>query len=88
MIYGCINGYSRRIVFLQCSDNNLSQIVLNLFLNAVNSDGGIWPSKILPDYDKTYLSVIQWLKNVERGQIVSLQVHEQEAYISKECGER
>ena len=31
VIHGCIDGFSRRIMFLRCSNNNLSQTVLELF---------------------------------------------------------
>ena len=49
VIHGCINGYSRRIVFLRCSNDNLSQTVLELFLKAIENDG-LWPSRIHVDY--------------------------------------
>ena len=49
VIHGCIDGFSRRIVFLRCSDNNLSQTVLELFLKAIEKDG-FWPSRIRVDY--------------------------------------
>ena len=45
VVHGCIDGFSRRIMFLKCSNNNLSQNVLELFLNAVDKDG-LWPSRI------------------------------------------
>ena len=34
VIDGGIDGYSRLVVFLKCSSNNLSQTVLNLFVQA------------------------------------------------------
>ena len=49
VIHGCIDGFSRRIVFLRWSDNNLSQTVLELFLKAIEKDG-FWPSRIRVDY--------------------------------------
>ena len=39
VIHGCIDGFSRRIVFFRCSDNNLSQTVLELFLKAIRKMG-------------------------------------------------
>lgn len=48
VIHGCIDGYSRRIIFLHCSSNNLSETVLSLFLNAIEKDG-LWPSRIRVD---------------------------------------
>ena len=50
VIHGCIDGYSRRVIFLECSSNNLSQTVLNRFIDATQIDGGRWSSKILVDY--------------------------------------
>lgn len=49
VVHGCIDGFSRRIIFLQCSPNNLSETVLSLFLNAIEKDGGLWPSRIRVD---------------------------------------
>lgn len=49
VIHGCIDGFSRRIMYLSCSSNNLSETVLELFLDAVNLDDGMWPSRIRVD---------------------------------------
>lgn len=49
VVHGCIDGFSRTIIFLQCSPNNLSETVLSLFLNAIEKDGGLWPSRIRVD---------------------------------------
>ena len=49
VIHGCIDGFSRRILFLKCSNNNLSQTVLELFFKAIEKDG-FWPSRIHVDY--------------------------------------
>ena len=37
VVHGCIDGFSQGIMFLKCS-NDLSQTVLELFLNAVEKD--------------------------------------------------
>lgn len=37
-------------MFLQFNNNNLSETVLDLFLNAINIDNGLWPSRIRVDY--------------------------------------
>ena len=49
VIHGCIDGFSRRVVFLRCSNNHLSQTVLQLLLKAIEKDG-LWPSRIRMDY--------------------------------------
>ena len=49
VIHGCVDGYSRRIMFLRCSANNLAETVLELFLDAVRMDGNLWPSRIRVD---------------------------------------
>ena len=49
VIHGCIDGFSRRIIFLRSNSNNLAETVLELFLAAVQSDGNLWPSRIRVD---------------------------------------
>ena len=50
VIHGCVDGYSRRINFLHCSTNNLATTVLSLFEDAIQRDGGLWPSPIRVDH--------------------------------------
>ena len=50
VIHGCIDGFSRRIMFLRCSiNNNLSQTLPEPFLKAIENDA-LWPSRIRVDY--------------------------------------
>ena len=49
VIHGCIDGFSRRVIFPSCS-NNLASTVLGLFENAIDQDGRLWPSRIRVDY--------------------------------------
>ena len=49
VIHRCMDGFSRRFMFLRCSSNNLAQTVLDLFLDAVKKDGNCWPSRIRVD---------------------------------------
>ena len=50
VVHGCINGFSRRIIFLHCNANNLASTVLSLFRSAIEKNGGIWPSRIRVDH--------------------------------------
>ena len=50
VVHGCIDGKSRRIIFLRASNNNLSATVLKLFEDAIQRDGGFWPSRIRVDF--------------------------------------
>ena len=47
MIHGCIDGYSRRIIYLHCSDNNRADTVRDLFVDAVRELG--LPSRVRSD---------------------------------------
>ena len=49
MVHGCIDGFSRRIMFLRCSSDNLAETVLELFLDTISKDGERWPSRIRVD---------------------------------------
>ena len=49
VIHGCVDGFSRPIIYLKCISNNLSETVLDLFLDAVKRDGDRWPSRIRVD---------------------------------------
>ena len=50
VIHGCIDGKSRKIMFLQCNTNNRASTVLQLFLESISNHGGYWPSRIRVDY--------------------------------------
>ena len=49
VVHGCIDGFSRRILYLSCSSNNLAETGLELFLDAILKDGERWPSRIRVD---------------------------------------
>ena len=49
VVHGCIDGFSRKIMFLKCNSNNISETVLQLFLTAVEEHDGLWPSRIQVD---------------------------------------
>ena len=50
VIHGCIDGKSRKIMFLKCSTNNLAETVLELFKGAIRENHELWPSRIRVDY--------------------------------------
>ena len=47
VIHGCIDGYTRRIVYLHCCDNNRADTVLHLFIEGVRQLG--LPSRVRGD---------------------------------------
>ena len=49
VIHCCIDGKSRKIVYLNCSANNKAETVHNFFLISVEYHG--WPSRIRVDYE-------------------------------------
>ncbi|XP_046880194.1 uncharacterized protein LOC124470386 [Hypomesus transpacificus] len=64
VIHGGINGFSRLVVFLKASNNNRSDIVMNLFSEAVAQFGV--PSRVRSDYGGEN-NVICLLMDVFRG---------------------
>lgn len=66
VIHGCFDSYSRRIIFLHCSTNNLSSADLGLFESAIEQDGGLWPSRIRVDYDVENTAVCDAMVAVRR----------------------
>ena len=39
MIHGCIDGFSRQIIYIHCADNNRAETVLNYFVDGVERLG-------------------------------------------------
>ena len=39
MIHGCIDGFSRRIIYIHCADNDRSETVLEYFIDGVECLG-------------------------------------------------
>lgn len=61
MVHGGIDGYSRRIMFLKCSDNNRSATVLGAFVGAVYEYG--LPSRIRTDKGKENVDISAYMLN-------------------------
>ena len=55
--HGCIDGYSRRIIHLVCSSNNLAETVLHLFKITIERGDGLWSSRIRVDYGVENIAV-------------------------------
>ena len=49
-IHGCCEGFSRKVIFLKCSTNNLALEVLTYFLDGITENGRLWPFRIRFDY--------------------------------------
>ena len=79
MTHCAIDGYSRLILFLQCSNNNRASTVYNLFLQAVNQYG--LPSRIRCDQGGENTKVVQHMlhhRGIERrSALVGSSVHNQ-----------
>uniref|UniRef100_A0A7M5TZP3 Integrase catalytic domain-containing protein n=1 Tax=Clytia hemisphaerica TaxID=252671 RepID=A0A7M5TZP3_9CNID len=59
VIHGCIDGYSRLITFLNCSNNNRADTVLNLFIGSLNRFR--CPLRIRSDHGMENTSVARWM---------------------------
>ena len=77
--HGCIDGYSRLVVYANCSNNNRSQTVYNLFLGAARKYG--LPSRVRSDQGGENRLVAQHMlhhRGLDRGSIiVGSSVHNQ-----------
>ena len=75
VIHGGIDGYSRVIVFLHCSVNNLAESVLGLFISAVATHG--LPMKVRTDGGGENVDVWEYMihRRGDAGVIVGSSVH-------------
>ena len=69
--HGAIDGYSRLIIFLQCSTNNRASTVYDLFLGAVGQYG--LPSRVRTDQGRENVQVARHMlqnRGVNRRSII------------------
>ncbi|XP_071855361.1 uncharacterized protein [Apostichopus japonicus] len=72
VIHGGIDGYSRRVVYLRCTNNNRAQTVLSLFQEAVNLYGV--PSHVRSDLGVENYDVAQFMlarRGLNRGSMIT-----------------
>lgn len=74
VIHGCIDGYSRRVLYVACRGNNLSTTVFDLFAGAINKYG--LPSRVRADRGGGNVKVAEFmlthpLRGCGRGSFIS-----------------
>jgi Integrase core domain len=73
VLHACIDGYSRRVIYLEVDTNNRAATVLNAFLAGVEKLNAV-PSRVRADKGKENVDVATWMlihQGVGRGSFIS-----------------
>ena len=73
VLHGAIDGYSRRIIYLECNTNNRAQTVLSAFLQGVRSVQAI-PHRVRADKGRENVDVAVWMiatNGIDRGSFIT-----------------
>lgn len=78
VFHGCVDGYSRTIIYLECLTNNRASSVLSLFQEGVQNFG--LPSRVRCDWGTENTEVARYMlrqRGLNRGSITGRRVHNQ-----------